>query len=161
VARIHGADSSAYSSGFLLHATLISSMHTLSAYLVEDSPVIRQSLISALEELSQVNVVGTSEDEGSAVSWLSDANHKVDLVITDIFLKAGSGLGVLRRIHALALGCKLVVLTNYATADMRQRCLELGADRVFDKSNDIDALVNYCGRLNGGYVDTAPLGLPQ
>jgi DNA-binding NarL/FixJ family response regulator len=136
-------------------------MQTLNTYLVEDSPVIRQSLIAALEELSQVTVVGTSEDEASAVSWLSDKRHSVDLVITDIFLKAGSGLGVLRSASALALGCKLVVLTNYATADIRRRCLELGADRVFDKSNDIDALVTYCGRLAGGFADTTPQRFAQ
>jgi DNA-binding NarL/FixJ family response regulator len=40
-----------------------------------------------------------------------------------------------------------VVLTNYATADMRRKCIELGAHRVFDKSNEIDALVLYCKQL--------------
>jgi hypothetical protein len=37
-----------------------------------------------------------------------------------------------------------VVLSNYATADMRKRCAQLGADVVFDKSNEIDALIEYC-----------------
>jgi len=37
-----------------------------------------------------------------------------------------------------------VVLSNYATADVRQRCAALGVDAVFDKSNEIDALVDYC-----------------
>ena len=45
---------------------------------------------------------------------------------------------------------KLVVLTNYATADMRAKCLALGADKVFDKSNEIDALMAYCTRLSNG-----------
>ena len=45
---------------------------------------------------------------------------------------------------------KLVVLSNYATPDMRRKCLELGADRVFDKSNEIDALILYCCRLADG-----------
>ena len=43
-----------------------------------------------------------------------------------------------------------VVLSNYATPDMRRKCLELGADRVFDKSNEIDALIGYCLRLASG-----------
>jgi hypothetical protein len=30
---------------------------------------------------------------------------------------------------------------------MRRKCLALGADRVFDKSHDIDALVQYCHQL--------------
>jgi hypothetical protein len=37
-----------------------------------------------------------------------------------------------------------VVLSNYATPDIRQRCAQFGADAVFDKSNEIDALVDYC-----------------
>ena len=45
---------------------------------------------------------------------------------------------------------KLVVLSNYATPDMRRKCMDLGASRVFDKSNEIDALILYCSRLAGG-----------
>jgi hypothetical protein len=30
---------------------------------------------------------------------------------------------------------------------MRAKCLALGADRVFDKSTEIDALIQYCDRL--------------
>jgi DNA-binding NarL/FixJ family response regulator len=133
----------------------------LKTYLVEDSPVIRQSLITTLEELSEVRVVGTAEDEASAVAWLSDTDNPVDLVIIDIFLKAGSGLGVLRSVHALALRCHLVVLTNYATDDMRQRCLALGASRIFDKSNEIDALIDYCGKLSSDSPDTTIPGWLQ
>ena len=43
-----------------------------------------------------------------------------------------------------ATGQRVVVLSNYATVDMRKRCAQLGADAVFDKSNEIDALVEYC-----------------
>jgi hypothetical protein len=39
------------------------------------------------------------------------------------------------------------VLSNYATPDMQTRCLKLGADQVFDKSKDIDALLSYCNAL--------------
>ena len=46
-------------------------MHSLQTYIVEDSPVIRESLIATLEELLPVEVVGTAEDEHTAVQWLS------------------------------------------------------------------------------------------
>ncbi len=121
-------------------------METLNTYLVEDSAVIRQSLITTLEELTSAKVVGTAADEESALQWLRLPANKVDLVIIDIFLKAGSGMGVLKYASAMNLGAKLVVLTNYATADMRRKCLAMGADRVFDKSNDIDALISYCNQ---------------
>ena len=119
-------------------------MALLSTYIVEDSVVIRDSLIATLEELAPVVVLGTALDEETAIKWLGQAGHEVDLVIVDIFLAGGSGLGVLRRVGTLDIDAKLVVLTNYATKDMRRTCLELGADEVFDKSGDIDALILYC-----------------
>ena len=125
-------------------------MNLLKTYIVEDSAIIRHSLIAALEELLPVQVVGTAEDEMSAVQWLKQSSNLVDLVIVDIFLKAGSGLGVLRAANRLPQKRNLVVLSNYATQDIRQQCLKLGADRVFDKSNEIDALITYCGRLATG-----------
>jgi uncharacterized protein YdcH (DUF465 family) len=36
------------------------------------------------------------------------------------------------------------VLTNYPSPDMRQRCAALGADRLFDKSRELDELITYC-----------------
>jgi DNA-binding NarL/FixJ family response regulator len=125
-------------------------MNPVHTYIVEDSPVIRENLIAALEELVPVHVVGTAEDESSAVQWLTQPGNHFDLAIVDIFLKSGSGLGVLKAVGELGPPQKVVVLTNYATPDMRRKCLELGADRVFDKSNEIDALIVYCGRLASG-----------
>ncbi|MDO9291340.1 MAG: response regulator [Hydrogenophaga sp.] len=125
-------------------------MPQLKTYIVEDNPVIRESLIAALEELVSVEVVGTAEDELTAVQWLTLPDSHVDLVIVDIFLKRGSGLGVLRAMNGLAKRHNVVVLSNYATQDIRRKCLELGADKVFDKSNEIDALIVYCGRLAAG-----------
>lgn len=126
------------------------SMSQLKTYIVEDSPVIRESLIATLEELVPVKVVGTAEDEQTAVQWLTQPQNECDLVIVDIFLKVGSGLGVLRAACEFPHLYTMVVLSNYATKDMRRKCLELGADRVFDKSNEIDALILYCDRLAAG-----------
>jgi DNA-binding NarL/FixJ family response regulator len=125
-------------------------MPALKAFIVEDSPVIRENLTAALEELAPVEVVGTAEDEPAAVKWLASGAHGCDLVIIDIFLKRGSGLGVLRAASDLGRPMSLVVLSNYATPDMRRKCMDLGAHRVFDKSNEIDSLILYCARLAAG-----------
>ena len=131
------------------------SMPPLKTYIVEDSPVIRENLIATLEELVPVKVVGTAEDEATAVQWLLRPGNQFDLVIVDIFLKGGSGLGVLRAASGMptqgATRPKMVVLSNFATQDMRHKCLALGADQVFDKSNDIEALIQYCARLADGH----------
>jgi len=78
------------------------------------------------------------------VSWLANPEHDPGLVIVDLFLEDGSGLGVLRAVHQRTKRLRTVVLSNYATPEVRQRCLELGAERVFDKSGDIEDLLSYC-----------------
>ena len=125
-------------------------MAHLRTYIVEDSPVIRENLIATLEEMVPVEVIGTAEDESSAAQWLAKPDNTCDLVIIDIFLKSGSGLGVLQAARNGTGPRKLVVLSNYATPDMRRKCLQLGADKVFDKSNEIDGLINYCAKLAAG-----------
>ena len=122
---------------------------TLRLFLVEDNPVIRENLAGTLEELAPTEIVGFAEDEPSAVAWIASHSEDVDLLVIDIFLKRGSGLTVLRAASQLT-NARKVVLSNYATPDMRSRCLALGADRVFDKSNDIESLVEFCVSLDAG-----------
>lgn len=114
------------------------------AYFVEDNPTIRENLIATLEELGGVAPVGYAETEHQGSEWLVNHTSQWDLAIVDLFLRQGSGLGVLAACRDRASEQKMVVLSNYATPDVRMRCAQLGVDAVFDKSNEIDALVDYC-----------------
>ena len=116
----------------------------LITYLVEDSETIRDNLISTLEEIAPVKVVGFAETENEASAWLSSNNGDWQLAIVDLFLKEGSGLGVLKGCQKRNVNQKVIVLTNYATNDIRQRCADLGSDAVFDKSNELDEFLDYC-----------------
>ena len=122
-------------------------MDKVKTFLVEDSSVVRENLIAALEENTPLEIVGVAEDESSAIRWLSARDHACDLVIVDIFLRAGTGIGVLKGIGEVAPDMKRVVLSNHATPDIREKCLQLGADEVFDKSNQLDEMLLYCNRL--------------
>jgi two-component system, OmpR family, response regulator len=119
----------------------------LKTFLVEDSPVIRQNLVATLEELAPVQVVGQAETQDDAINRLQSEFGDCALVIVDVVLRQGTGLGVLQQRKLHTPGRSFVVLTNYATAEISQRSLEFGAARVFDKSNDIDALIDYCHQL--------------
>ena len=122
-------------------------MTTLRALIVEDNPVILNNLIATLEELADLRVVGAVGNEKEAIDELTSRTHELDLVIVDIFLTSGSGLGVLKCARELDMSARRVVLTNYATPDMRRRCAELGADQVFDKSSELEELIEYCDNL--------------
>lgn len=114
-------------------------------FLVEDNPTIREALILTLKEDVGACVAGVSDGENDAVQWLARHREDWSLAVVDLFLKQGSGLGVLRALAADRLPSqKVVMLTNYATPDMRERCLAAGADRVFDKSTELDGFLAYC-----------------
>jgi DNA-binding NarL/FixJ family response regulator len=116
----------------------------LITFLVEDNKTIRDNLVPALEDLVNGQVVGFAETESDALSWLASHPRDWQLLIVDLFLKEGSGLGVLSGCKVRGPGQRVVVLSNYVTADIRARCEALGADAVFDKSRDLDAFIEYC-----------------
>jgi len=116
----------------------------LKTYIVEDNATIRDNLLATLEELAGIDAVGTAETENEGKAWLLANGQQWDLAIVDLFLKQGSGLGVLEACRNRQVQQKVIVLSNYATADIRKRCAQLGVDAVFDKSNEIDALIDYC-----------------
>ena len=114
------------------------------AYIVEDSATIRENLIETLHELALVDAVGVADTESEGKKWLAQNDGYWDLAIIDLFLREGSGLNILEACRYRRPRQKMVILSNHATNDVRWRCTQLGADAVFDKSTEIDALVDYC-----------------
>ena len=112
-------------------------------FLIEDSVLLQELLIDTFSELDGVELCGMADGETEALQKLAQA--KADLVIIDIELKQGSGIGVLDALRADAAqygAPRKVVMTNFAHDSMRQRCERLGMDAFFDKSMDMGLLVD-------------------
>ena len=123
---------------------------SLKAFVVEDNPVIRDSLSEALMELADITTAGVAADEKTAIAWLTDKANEWDVAIVDLILEpGGSGLGVLKACRNRKPGRKMLVLTGTANPDVRKQCEALGSDGVFDKSIETDALLEYCQALAG------------
>ena len=115
----------------------------LAVFVVEDNAEIQENLVGALEELTCVRVVGGSATEDGALDWIA-RNSDWDMLIVDLFLKGGSGMRLVQRVQRARPDQKIVVFSNYVNASVRKRCAQIGVDAVFDKSTEIDALVDYC-----------------
>ncbi|MES2979906.1 MAG: response regulator [Pseudomonadota bacterium] len=116
----------------------------LITYLAEDNETILENLIETLQEIAAVEISGCGATEEEASRWLATHDGSWHLAILDLFLREGSGLGVLAGCRNREFYQKVVVLTNYATPEIRKRSAELGADAVFDKSSELDGLFAYC-----------------
>jgi DNA-binding NarL/FixJ family response regulator len=105
-------------------------------FIVEDSGPIRERLCAQLREIEGVSVVGNTDTPQSAVEAI--LRTRPDSVILDIHLIGGSGIAVLREVHAKAPEVTFIVLTNHPNAQYRRACLEAGASYFFDKSTEMD-----------------------
>ena len=116
----------------------------LKVFLIEDSELLQELLSDMLSELEGIDFCGCADGEAEALRRLAETH--VDLVIIDIELKQGSGIGVLDALQTDSErygNPRKAVLTNYAHATMRQRCEHFGMDAFFDKSLHINQLIDY------------------
>jgi DNA-binding NarL/FixJ family response regulator len=107
-------------------------------FIVEDSPLIRKRIIENLQALGGFDVIGYAEAEDAAVAAIVAA--KPDVVVTDIRLKEGNGIEVVRQLreNGYAPRPRIYVLSNYANPEYRRQCELVGADNFFDKSGEYD-----------------------
>ncbi|WP_341677754.1 response regulator [Niveibacterium sp. SC-1] len=131
-------------------------------FLIEDSVLLRDALSDMLTEIGEVSLVGTAQSEDEALQALEAT--EADLVIVDLALKSGTGLGVLTalreqpgRYHAPAA----VVLSNHAYPQMRSRCSNLGALAFFDKSLQLPDLLAFVRDYATRSTGAAPASSPQ
>jgi len=104
--------------------------------IVDDSPLVRERLISMCADLEGVQVVGEAENVLEAVRAIKRLHP--DLVVLDIKMPLGSGIDVLRHIKKSDSSCKVIVLTNYPYPQYREKCKALGAEYFFDKSTEFE-----------------------
>ncbi|CAN5755502.1 hypothetical protein BH11PSE13_BH11PSE13_45490 [soil metagenome] len=116
---------------------------TTRIHLVEDNLVARNALTDALHATGHSKVVSASGTEKEATAWLASYPDEWDLAVIDLMLPQGSGFSALQKINKARSQC-VVVVTNLVTPEVRERCLAWGADAVFDKVQDLDALLTYC-----------------
>ena len=100
--------------------------------IADDSEVFVQRLARALGEISGVEIVAHARTGAEALEAI--CNLRPEVVILDIGMPEGSGIEVLESLKRRKITPFTIVLTNFAFAQYRKRCLQLGVRFFFDKS---------------------------
>jgi DNA-binding NarL/FixJ family response regulator len=100
--------------------------------LVEDSEAIRVRLRALISELCCVTDVLEASGELDATRLA--CSESPDLIILDLKLAEGSGLGVLKSVIGCIPTSRVAVLTSHAETPYRKKCLDSGAQWFFDKA---------------------------
>lgn len=109
-------------------------------YLVEDSLHVRDLLLDFLNVVNEVEIVGTADNEVESVAAI--LADPVDVVIVDLKLREGSGMGVIAAVRSARMTQqpKIIVFSNHHFDAIMQRAMALGADHFFDKSSEYEAM---------------------
>ena len=106
--------------------------------LVEDSKVLTARLTEAIDQIADVQLIGTAETEAAAVAFAT--REAVDVIILDLHLKQGTGFGVMRALATTQLKPQIIVLTNYDLPEYKNAAFALGATHFLDKALDYGRL---------------------
>jgi two-component system OmpR family response regulator len=120
---------------------------TLSVFLVEDLKQVEGVLTELLAGMGDFRVVATVRTEAEANHWLQEHRGRWDIMILDLVLDQGSGMNVISRARAQPGAGKIAVFSGYASDGIRQHCIDLGADAVFDKA-DTHSLADWLKQLD-------------
>lgn len=110
----------------------------IKVFITDDSLIVREHLVTLLDELAGVEIVGQAGNVAEAISGIRSL--RPDVVILDIRLPDGSGIDVLQNVKQDQPAPVVIILTNYPYPGYRQRCLSAGADFFLDKSTEFDQL---------------------
>lgn len=128
-------------------ATVVATVNKpLRVFIVEDSPLVMQNLTALLAMVQGVQIVGAAQTANASIKGIQKLLP--DVVILDFQLPDGNGLDVLKGIHHPETAPLVMMLTNYAYPQYRDRCLQSGANYFFDKSKDFEQVIKICRQLS-------------
>ncbi|MEX1139192.1 MAG: response regulator transcription factor [Bacteroidota bacterium] len=111
----------------------------MNVVIVDDSPIVRARLITMLDDLENVRIVGQAKSGEEALEVVSRINP--DAMILDIRMPGLSGVDVLERLKKSHPNMRIIMITNFPYQQYRERCLAAGADHFFDKSTEFDKII--------------------
>lgn len=115
-------------------------MKEIKIILVDDEPLLLESLELIFFMEDDFTVVGTAADGAAALRLLED--RSADIALVDLRMFGMGGLDLIRELRARYSGIKILVLTTFYDERSIISAIQNGADGYILKGADREALVN-------------------
>jgi two-component system, NarL family, response regulator LiaR len=116
--------------------------------IVDDHSVVREGLRAFLRLQEGIEVVGEAASADEAVSVAARASP--DVVLLDLVMPEGDGIGAIRRLLELAPGIRVLVLTSFADDAQIFAAIAAGAAGYLLKDVDPQALADGIRDVHAG-----------
>jgi DNA-binding NarL/FixJ family response regulator len=101
--------------------------------MIEDSKEILSTVEDLLDDIGGFIVIARLATESEATAWLEVNHSNWALAVTDLVLQEGSGFNLVGRYRARHPQGEIVVLSDFAAAQVKEKCIKSGANAVFSK----------------------------
>ena len=119
--------------------------------LVDDEPLLIESLEIILNNEKDFNVVGLMNNGMEALKFLE--NNEVDVMLIDLNMPVMGGIELISEVKKKKSDIKIVVLTTFYDNDNISQALKNGADGYILKDSGKDAIINAISQaVNGNGV---------
>ena len=108
--------------------------------IVDKSTEVRERLFDVLSELEGVDGVAQAGDSLEALAQMRTAAP--DAVVLDIDTDGLEWMDMLRQVKDSSSSPRLIIFTNSTHPHVRDKCMDLGADYFFDKSVELDRVLD-------------------
>lgn len=119
-------------------------------FIVDDAMMVVNRLQLMLSELKYVSIEGHASNISGALVAIKE--KQPDAVLLDIHLKDdapdASGIDLLITLRKAYPSLIIMMLTNHANPHYIKKCMDLGADYFFDKSNDFDKITETVKKIH-------------
>jgi DNA-binding NarL/FixJ family response regulator len=105
----------------------------------DDHTLVRQSVVKALAQATDVEVVAEADDAPSAIDAI--VRHQPDLAVLDIAMPGGNGFTVAEQVRGRAPQVRLLFVSMHDDDASLQQALAVGAHGFVSKSAPVDALL--------------------
>lgn len=127
---------------------------TIRILLADDHAMFRAGLRALLEPEERFEVVGEASDGDEAVEKIREL--KPDIAVMDLSMPGTNGLEATRRINALGLKTKVLVLTVHAEEEYLVPVVEAGASGYLTKTSADEDLIEALKVVSRGQVFLPP-----
>ena len=108
----------------------------MKVFIADESSTLSARLVTIISEIDKVTIAGIGHDPARAIQSIQAT--KPDIVIIGFHTPHRSALEVLQLLKQEYPKPVVIVLTNHVYKLYVDRCMEAGADYVFDKGTDLE-----------------------
>ncbi len=121
---------------------------TIKIIIADDHPLFRRGLKHALEETSDIEVIGEASNGDSLLSMIKSDN--LDMVLLDISMPGKSGLDLLKQLKNEYSKLPILILSVYPEEQYAVRFIKAGASGYLTKESAAEKLAEAMRKIAAG-----------